>query len=140
MDAARGAAESYPPLVELNHRDAEAAARAWMENATHMAAMRKWFEALARELAPYSSSQKLKIKLPFDAAGGPEEKEISGPLLLVQLDESPAFDPSTQTVQLREKQFFLRYIEDVRRALVAGGIQALITAIPRWRGRWRPPA
>src|SRR3989475_5808788 len=98
-----------------------------MENATHMAAMRKWFEAVARELAPYSSSQKLKIKLPFDAAGGPEEKEISGPLLLVQLDDSPAFDPSTQTVQLREKQFFWRYMEELRRALVAGGDHASLS-------------
>ena len=140
MDAARRAAGSYPPLVELNHRDAEAAARAWMENATHMAAMRKWFEALARELAPYSSSQKLKIKLPFDAAGGPEEKEISGPLLLVQLDDSPAFDPSTQTVQLREKQFFWRYMEELRRALVAGGIDAFYTVNPVGLGDGLPRA
>src|SRR3989442_7565223 len=105
-----------------------------------MSAMRKWFEALARELAPYSSSQKLKIKLPFDAAGAPEEKEISGPLLLVQLDDSPAFDPSTQTVQLREKQFFWRYMEELRRALVAGGIDAIHTSNPVRPGGWLPRA
>src|ERR1700683_850119 len=45
----------YPPLDGLNARDAEAAARGWLGNATHMTQTRAWLAAGAKEIAPYSS-------------------------------------------------------------------------------------
>src|SRR5713101_7722155 len=61
MDAVSIAVGAGPPDVDLAARDADAAARLWLANETHMTYARRWFTAVARELAPYSSTYTLRI-------------------------------------------------------------------------------
>jgi hypothetical protein len=74
----------YAPLDRVNVDDAEAAAHGWLANATHMSYTRHWLQAVAKELAPYSSDR--LMRLPPDAPEAPPT-EASGPLLFVQLGD-----------------------------------------------------
>jgi len=110
----------YPPLAGLNARDAEAAAEGWLANATHVAAVRRWFAAVARELAPYSSRRLLCVPVPEherEKRGAPEEKEIGGPLLFVQLDDDLAIGRTN-----RVGPSFWRYVEELRGMLEQAGL------------------
>ena len=106
-------------------RDADAAAKAWLEDSTHKAAARRWLAAVAKELAPYTSSRKVLVPGPPGKRDVSAEKEISGPLLFVQLHDSPAFDPAHPAAP-----HFWRYLAELRRALEAGGVDALFTVNP----------
>ncbi|MBI3669881.1 MAG: beta-galactosidase [Acidobacteria bacterium] len=130
MDAVDRLAGEYPPLAELAARDAEAAAQGWLENATHIAAVRKWLDAVARELAPYTARRKLPVALPASRNGEKKEQEISGPLLFVQLDDSPAFDACNADPPSPGHPHVRRYLEELRGVLVAGGVDALYTVNP----------
>lgn len=80
-----------PPAAELEAADAEAAARLWLENPVHLAHAGKWLEAVAHELAPYRAGATF-LSASRDSGGartpGPG-REISGPLLFVQVAEGP---------------------------------------------------
>ncbi len=125
MDTAERQSGAYPPLAELNETDAEAAARGWLENATHMAEVQKWLAAVARELAPYMASRTLRVPSPGGKKGHPEEKEISGPLLWVQLDSSPVFAAGPQSTSS-----FWRYMNELRDVLRASGLETIVTINP----------
>ncbi len=129
MDAFDRLEGRYPPLAELSSSDAEAAARGWLENATHMAAVRKWLGTLAEELAPYSSRRKLRV-IVTTANGEKHVEETSGPLLLVQLDDSPAFDSAAGDPPPRAYANFRRYLEELRGVLESSGLYALYTVNP----------
>jgi hypothetical protein len=118
---------AYAPLAELGARDAEAAAQGWLANAAHMAAARKWLAAVGAELAPYAASRKVRVKLPTEKPGEAEEKEISGPLLFAQLDDSPALAATTVASLAQRNPSFWHYIEELRRALETGGLNARYT-------------
>ena len=64
----------YPPLDGLNAHDAEAAARGWLENATHMSYARSWLTSVTKELAPYSSLR--QIHVPADDPSDPDRKSV----------------------------------------------------------------
>ncbi len=104
----------YPPFSYLNTRDAETAAKELLENPTHMAYARKWLEAVARELAPYSSSSTLPVHAQEQAA---PVREASGPLLFVQLEDDLAIG-RTNTVG----PMFWHYLDVLRQILKAGGL------------------
>jgi hypothetical protein len=124
MDAAARAAGRMPPLAEKEARDADAAARSWMDNAAHMAALRAWLTALARELAPYSATRKVHITESGEKPEDKREIEISGPLLFVQLDESPGLASLPDCAQ------FWRYIESLRQLLQTGGVDSIYLVNP----------
>jgi len=107
----------YAPLTNLNPRDAEGAARGWLENETHMRYTRQWLVAVARELSEYSSQRTLRVKVPSGKRGEPEEKEISGPLLFVQLDDDMAIGRSNYSGPV-----FWRYMGELRKMLEDGGL------------------
>ena len=78
-----------PPDAERNDVDAEGAARMWLANPVHMRYAKEWLEAVGRELAPYRAEATLHV--PAENLGGGKERstdrEISGPLLFVQVEE-----------------------------------------------------
>ena len=103
----------YPPLDGLNPHDAEAAARGWLENATHMSYARAWLTSVAKALAPYSSLH--VMHLPPDDPSEPP-RETAGPLLFVQLGDDYA-----ENRENRIGTDFWRYVEVLRAALESGG-------------------
>jgi hypothetical protein len=119
MDAVGIAAGAGPPDADLAARDADAAARLWLANETHMTYARRWFTALARELAPYGSGSTLRITEPGDREGETQEKEISGPLLLVALGDGMGVRPGPPAPNLS------RYFAELQRALARGGLDAI---------------
>jgi len=103
----------YAPLDNLNPHDAEAAARGWLENSTHMEYARRWLTTVARELAPYSAGRV------FHAGSediAPPAHEASGPLIFIQLGDDLAEGRTN-----RAGPEFWRYVEALRQALEAGG-------------------
>jgi len=119
MDAVSVAVGAGPPDVDLAARDADAAARLWLANETHMTYARRWFTAVARELAPYSSTYTLRITEPGDREGETQEKEIGGPLLLVALGDGMGVRPGAPAPNLS------RYFAELQRALARGGLDAI---------------
>jgi len=107
----------YPPLSNLNARDAEAAAKGWLENDTHMLYARKWLASVARELSEYSPHKSLRVKVPVGKRGELEEIEISGPLLFVQLDDDMALGRTNYA-----GPDFWRYMMELRKMLEDGGL------------------
>lgn len=112
----------YPPLDNLNPLDAEAAARGWLENATHMAHARKWLTEVGKELEPYARASA--------GAQQPDKKSIeavrkSDTLLFIQLGDDFA-----------EGRFnhvgsnFWRYLQSLREAISAGGMDVPVFINP----------
>ena len=112
----------YPPLDNLNPRDAEAAARGWLENSTHMDHARRWLTAVSKELAPYSSHRAIQAGTENTA---PASRETSGPLLFVQLGDDFAEGRTN-----RAGADFWRYVESLRGALEAGGVDVPVFINP----------
>lgn len=96
----------YAPLDRVNVHDAEAAAHGWLDNSTHMSYTRNWLQAVAKELAPYSSHR--IMHLPPHAPDAPPH-DASGPLLFVQLGDDFA---SGRTNHVGPD--FWRYVEALR--------------------------
>lgn len=103
----------YPPLANLNARNAEEAARGWLENPVHMAAAGKWLTAVGRELAPYRASEIVT----FPAEGKNKPREVPGPLLFVQLEDDMALGRFNTAGPM-----FWRYMETLRGILEAAGL------------------
>jgi hypothetical protein len=112
----------YPPLDGLNAHDAEAAARGWLGNETHMTRARAWLVAVAKELAPYSSHR--MVSSPSDDPEAPP-REASGPLLFVQLGDDFAIGRTN-----RVGSDFWRYAGDLREMLEAGGVDVPVFINP----------
>jgi hypothetical protein len=119
MDAVSIAAGAGPSEADLAAQDADEAASQWLENETHMTYTRRWFTALARELAPYGSGLTLRVTEPGDREGETREKEISGPLLLVALGDGMGVRPGQPATDLS------RYFAELQRALARGGLDAI---------------
>lgn len=105
----------YPPLDGLNAKDAEAAAEGWLGNATHMAEAQRWFAAVGKELAPYSSRREWKnpeVKTPAQS----ESEQRGGPLLFIQLGDDFAIGQTNRTGEA-----FWKYVEQLREWIEAGG-------------------
>ncbi len=111
----------YPPLDNLNPRDAEAAARGWLDNTTHMEQTRVWFSAVAKTLAPYSSYATVHAK--SEDREGPHE--ASGPLLFVQLGDDFAINRTNHV-----GADFWNYVEELRGMLAADGLSAPVFINP----------
>jgi hypothetical protein len=112
----------YPPLDGLNPHDAEAAARGWLENATHMSYARSWLTSVAKELAPYSSLR--QIHVPADDPNDPP-RDVNGPLLFVQLGDDFAEGRAN-----RVGEDFWRYVESLRAAVESGGVDVPVFINP----------
>lgn len=112
----------YPPLDNLNVHDAEAAARGWLDNATHMEHTRAWFAAVAKELAPYSSHRVAPLP-PEDPHAPP--RDASGPLLFVQLGDDFGIGRTNRT-----GPNFWSYVEDLREMLASGGLDVPVFINP----------
>ena len=119
MDAVTIAAGAGPPEAELALHDADAAARLWLANPTHMTYARRWFTAVGQQLAPYSSTHSVWITEPGDREGETREEEISGPSLFVALGDGMGLRPGAPTSNLR------KYLGELRGALVHGGLDAI---------------
>lgn len=116
----------YPPLANLNARDAEAAAKGWLENATHMAYARKWLARVAAELAPYSVHRVHRQERPAGKRNQPPQvMEFSGPLLFVQLDDDLAIGRGNYA-----GPEFWRYVQELRAMVVAGGVDVPVFINP----------
>jgi len=109
-----------PPLARLAARDANAAARGWLANPTHMTYARRWMTAVARVLAPYSAKNLISVIEPVGRDGETQEKKIPGPLLFVALDDAEGIQPGADTSELK------RYLAELRGALAAGGLDGPI--------------
>ena len=113
----------YPPLANLNSRNAEAAARGWLDNPVHMAYASKWLTAVARELAPYRASQFATLRgAESDQTQKKQPQEnapqsAAGPLLFVQLEDDMALGRFNTVGPA-----FWRYLETLRGILEAGGL------------------
>jgi Glycosyl hydrolases family 35 len=107
----------YPPAAGLNARDAEASAKAWLDNPAHMKYARAWLEAVAHELAPYDSAAKLKAPIAKPAIDYSDP--VSKSLLFVQLDDDLASGRTNTT-----GENFWRYAETLRAALRNAGVGA----------------
>jgi len=113
----------YAPLDNLNAHDAEAAAHGWLENSTHIEAVRSWFGAVAKELAPYDSREIIHRKA--EVSSQPTATEESGPLLFVQVGDDFAIGRTN-----REGPEFWRYVEALRSMLASGGLKAPVFINP----------
>jgi hypothetical protein len=107
-----------PPDAEVATQDGNAAARDWLANETHMTYARRWLTAIARELVPYMSRKTIRITEPSEREGETQEKEISGPLLFVALDDAVAIRTGSDAPDLS------RYLSELRRALARGGLDS----------------
>jgi len=107
----------YTPLSNLNARDAEGAARGWLENQTHMRYAAKWLAAAASELVPYGPRRTLRVKVPAGKKNELQEKDISGPLLFVQLDDDLAIGRANYAGPA-----FWRYVAELRRMSEEAGL------------------
>lgn len=108
----------YPPAERVAAASAEEGAAQWLGNATHMHYAELWLAAVARELAPYTSTKTLTPPADPSREPGANDKPSSGPLLFVFLDDAAAqndFGP--------EAPEYLRYIKTIREALISGGIE-----------------
>ena len=76
----------------------------------HMAQVRRWLEAVARELAPYSSSSLVRIT-ETNQRGKSVENDVSGPLLLVALGNADGVTGGGDPEQL------WRYLGELRQTL-----------------------
>jgi hypothetical protein len=112
----------YPPLDNLNTTDAEAAAEGWLANPTHISKSREWLMAVAKELAQYSARRIVHVA---GEPGSPGEHEVSGPLLFVQLGDDFAIGRSN-----RVGPNFWRYVETLRSAVEAGGVNVPVFINP----------
>jgi hypothetical protein len=116
----------YPPMANVNARDAEAGAKGWLENATHLAYTRKWLVRIAEELAPYSVHRVRREEQPSEKRNQPPKVvEVSGALLFVQLDDDLAIGRGNYA----GPQFW-RYVEELRAMVVAGGIDVPVFINP----------
>jgi hypothetical protein len=112
----------YPPLDGLNTTDAEAAARGWLANPTHMWKSREWLTAVSKELAQYSSH---RIEHGVGDASSSGSLDLSGPLLFVQLGDDFAIGRAN-----RVEPDFWRYVEALRGAVEAGGVNVPVFINP----------
>ncbi len=114
-----------PPGAGLAMHDANAAARGWLANEIHMSYTRRWLTAVSRELAPYSAKNTVVISEPGEREGETQEKQISGPLLFVALDDALAIPPASESPDLA------RYLAELRGAMLRGGLDAtsFVTAV-----------
>jgi hypothetical protein len=113
----------YPPLDGLNTRDAEAAARGWLENPTHMTYAHRWLTTVAKELAPFSSHRALPAPAADQAGASPQA--ASGPLLFLQLGDDFAIGRTN-----RVGPEFWRYVDSLRDAVEAGGVNVPVFINP----------
>jgi hypothetical protein len=107
-----------PSDAELATRDGDAAARDWLGNETHMTYARRWLTAIGRVLAPYGSRNTVPVTEPGEHEGETQEKEISGPLLFVALEDAVSIRSESGAPDLS------RYLSELRRALARGGLDA----------------
>lgn len=114
----------YPPLEGVNARDAEEAAEGWLENQTHMAEAKKWFTAVGKELAPYSSLRIWKGEQKNGSAVNETEVQ-GGPLLFLQLGDDFAIG---QTNRVGES--FWKYVEQLQRWIVEAGVDVPVFINP----------
>ncbi|HYL69256.1 MAG TPA: beta-galactosidase [Candidatus Limnocylindria bacterium] len=113
----------YPPLDGLNTQDAEAAARGWLENPTHMTYAHQWLTTVAKELAPFSSHHAPLGPAVDQPPASPQP--VSGPLLFVQLGDDFAIGRAN-----RSGTDFWRYVDSLRGAVEAGGVDAPVFINP----------
>jgi hypothetical protein len=123
MNFADWIAGRYPPLDGLNARDAEAAAQGWLENSTHMTQARQWLTTVAKELAPFSANRAPSSPPAGQAPASPQT--ASGPLLFVQLGDDFAMGRTN-----RVGPEFWRYVEALRSAMEAGGVDVPVFINP----------
>ncbi len=107
----------YPPLAALNTHDAEAAAKGWLDNPIHMAAARKWLEAVAHELAPYVAGNAASPEPEARQSKNQPAAPPNTPLLFVQLDDD-AGEGRTNNIG----PGFWRYMASLRDMLRSGGL------------------
>ncbi len=112
----------YAPLDALNPHDAEAAARGWLDNPTHMAYAGTWLKGVAKELVSYSSNHALAAHSDNPVA---PSRDSSGPLLFVQLGDDFGEGRTNRT-----GPDFWRYAEELRGMLAAGGIDVPVFINP----------
>jgi len=113
----------YPPLDNLNAHDAEAAARGWLDNPTHMEQTRSWFAAVAKELSPYGCHR--ITHSPSENPHAPP-RDVSGPLLFVQLGDDLGIGRTNRT-----GPDFWRYVESLREMLIVGGLDTPVFINPQ---------
>jgi len=82
MTAEQLADGAEPSVAEEFRRETDVAAGAWLGQRSFVSARDEWFAALARELAPYDSHNKISVHPP-DTWGASAAKDASGPLLFV---------------------------------------------------------
>jgi len=113
----------YPPLDNLNARDAEAAATGWLENKTHMRYAREWLTTVANELAPYSARRQ---QIDVEQSGtGTATGDPEGTLLFVQLGDDFALGREN-----RAGAEFWGYVQSLRDAVRDGGVDAPVFINP----------
>ncbi|MBI4056906.1 MAG: beta-galactosidase, partial [Elusimicrobia bacterium] len=105
--ARRSIAEGrYPPLSSLQYSDPEIAAKAWMENKTHLKYTERWYKTIAE-----------KIVKPFSW-------EKSGPIILVQVDDDQPAGNRTNG------PYFWKYMKWLRDIFIKSGVSLPIILNP----------
>jgi Glycosyl hydrolases family 35 len=113
----------YPPFSYRNTSSAEDAASDLLANATHMEYTRKWLEAVAKELAPYSASRVVPVPQPESEKR--RTRDVPGPVLFVQLEDDLAIGRTNRT-----GQNFWRYLRELRAMLESGGLDVPVFINP----------
>jgi hypothetical protein len=117
-----------PAIATEFHRDAETAAGEWLAREDFVRALREYFSALVRELAPYDSHKKITINSP-DTWGNTDARDASGPLLFIVVADM-VHDDSDSTGAARalgesSAANLSRYVNALCSDLTAGGVDAL---------------
>src|SRR5258707_5268231 len=108
---------SAPQDAEFATNDGEAVGGDWRPNEIHMTYARRWMTALASELVPFNSINRLRINEPGEREGE-TQVDVNGPLLFVVLDDAVALGNGSDTTGLS------RYLSELRRGLQRGGLDA----------------
>lgn len=128
MDARDRLEGRYSPLDSLNTSDAEAAARGWLANETHMKFARAWLAAVAKELAAFPYHDAPAASAPATLAQQDSSNTSDKPastLLFVQLGDDFAIGRTN-----RAEVDFWRYVQSLRKAIEAGGVRAPVFINP----------
>jgi hypothetical protein len=132
MTASQIADGNEPPLEQGFRQDADAAAAAWLADASYLGAARKWFAALGAELAPYDSRRKYVTMPPLETEpqnikgvpDQPKDEGTSGPLLFLIVEDRPGLVSDADSSNLQH------YIAPLRDVLFASGVSAPILIEP----------
>ncbi len=99
-----------------------------------IAAARQWLPQVFGELSPYAARATTRIPLPPGKRNDPTEKEISGPLLFIQVESGTALSPEDTALASAALDGYLKEFRGAMRSAGLDGPLLVVSALDPTRG------